>query len=68
VVKKEYSYTSTPSVGRTVSTEPQCLYKGELNFLLPLAVKRKTIFCYENRCCVGFMSAGVSIKFSFFQD
>jgi len=27
VVKKEYSYTSSPPVGRTACTEPQCLYK-----------------------------------------
>jgi len=33
VVKKEYSYTSTPPMGRTACTEPQCLYKGAL---LPL--------------------------------
>ena len=32
VVKKEYSYTSTPPMGRTVCTEPQCLYKGALFF------------------------------------
>jgi len=25
VVKKEYSYTSTPPIGRTAFTEPQCL-------------------------------------------
>jgi hypothetical protein len=33
---KEQSYTFTPSMGRTVCTEPQCLYKGDLylfNFL-----------------------------------
>jgi hypothetical protein len=28
VVMKEWSYTSTPSMGRTACTEPQCLYKG----------------------------------------
>jgi len=27
---KEYSYTSTPPMGRTACTEPQCLYKGDL--------------------------------------
>ena len=31
VVMKEYSYTSTPPMGRTACTEPQCLYKGALN-------------------------------------
>jgi len=32
VVKKELSYTSTPPMGRTASTEPQCLHKGALYF------------------------------------
>jgi hypothetical protein len=26
----EYSYTSTPPMGRTACTEPQCLHKGAL--------------------------------------
>jgi hypothetical protein len=30
LVMKEYSYTSTQPMGRTVCTEPQCLYKGAL--------------------------------------
>jgi len=30
LVMKEYSYTSTPPMGRTACTEPQCLYKGVL--------------------------------------
>jgi len=30
VVKKEYSYTSTPPMGPTAYTVPQCLYKGAL--------------------------------------
>ena len=30
VVMKELSYTSTPPMGRTACTEPQCLYKGAL--------------------------------------
>ena len=34
VVKKEQSCTSTPPMGCTVCTEPQCLYKGTLYFLL----------------------------------
>jgi len=32
-VKKEYSYTSTPPMGRTACTDPQCLYKGALYLL-----------------------------------
>ena len=34
VVMKEYSYTSTPPMGRTACAEPQCLYKGALYFFL----------------------------------
>ena len=30
VVMKGLSYTSTPPMGRTACTEPQCLYKGAL--------------------------------------
>jgi len=30
VVKKGQSYTSTPPMGRTACTEPQCLYKDAL--------------------------------------
>ena len=35
VVKKEKSYTSTPLMGRTACTEPQCLYSRAIP-LLPL--------------------------------
>jgi len=34
VVKNEYSYTSTPPMGRTACREPQCLYKGALYLYL----------------------------------
>jgi len=34
-VPVQYSYTSTPPMGRTACTEPQCLYKDAL-YLLPL--------------------------------
>jgi len=30
----QYSYTSTPPMGRTACTEPQCLYKGALYLYL----------------------------------
>ena len=33
-VPVQYSYTSTPPIGRTACTEPQCLNKGALYFLL----------------------------------
>ena len=36
VVKKEYSYTSGPSMDRTACTEPQCLYKGDLYLYLAM--------------------------------
>ena len=36
VVMKGQSYTSTPPMGRTACTEPQCLYMGDLYlYLLP---------------------------------
>ena len=34
LVMKEWSYTSTPPMGRTACTEPQCPYKGALYLLL----------------------------------
>ena len=41
VLKKEYSYTSTPPMGHTTCAEPQCLYKGALylNLLYPKRLK-----------------------------
>ena len=36
VVLKGQSYTSTPPIGRTACTEPQCLYKGDLYFTYAL--------------------------------
>jgi len=35
---KEESYTSTPPMDRTACTEPQCLYKGALYYLLVLSL------------------------------
>jgi hypothetical protein len=34
LIMKEYSYTSTPLMGRTSCTEPQCLYKGDLYLII----------------------------------
>jgi len=42
VVMKEYSYTSTPPMGRTACTEPQCLYKGDLDFVCTTRFRTKT--------------------------
>jgi len=36
MVMKEYSYNSTPPMGRTACTEPQCLYRGDLYLYLYL--------------------------------
>ena len=38
LVMKEQSYTSTPSMGRTACTEPQCLYKGDLYLYLLIKI------------------------------
>jgi hypothetical protein len=54
VVMKEYSYTSNPIMGRTVSTEPHCLYKGALYLYLLL---RK--FLEPNRRFVQKMDSDV---------
>jgi len=36
LVMKEQSYASTPPMGRTACTEPQCLYKGALYLTVEL--------------------------------
>ena len=41
VVKKGWGYNSTPPMGRTACTEPQCLHKG---CSLPLPSKRAQVF------------------------
>jgi len=43
LVMKEYSYTFTPPMGCTASTEPQCLYKGDLYLYLYLYLYLNTI-------------------------
>jgi len=40
VVKKEYRYTSTPSMSRTACTEPQCLYMGALYLFIQNTYER----------------------------
>jgi hypothetical protein len=42
VVMKGYSYTSTPPMGHTACTGPQCLYKGCTLTFLPLQSLKKT--------------------------
>jgi len=57
VVKKEWSYTSTPPMGPTACTEPQCLYKCALYRYLYLylwnyviyfccVINKKDLYCY----------------------
>jgi hypothetical protein len=43
LVIKEYSYISTPPMGRMACTEPQCLYKGELYLSLYLISSVKNV-------------------------
>ena len=38
-VPVQYSYTSTPHMGRTACTEPQCLYSTAISLLPLLAVR-----------------------------
>ena len=49
-VPVQYSYTTTPPMGRTACTEPQCLYKGALYFYFyPIQLTRQTQFV--SYCC-----------------
>ena len=73
MVKKEYSYTSTPPMGRTACTEPQCLYSTAIP-LLPL----RTVWSVQslNACTVqlylyspygpyGLYRASVPVQYSY---
>ena len=46
-VPVQYSYTSTPPMGRTACTEPQCLYKGVL--YLYLYLDTGTVFDFSEK-------------------
>jgi hypothetical protein len=48
VVKKEQSYTSTPSMGRTTCTEPQCLYKGALYVCVCFMIRPSVSCCFSH--------------------
>jgi hypothetical protein len=54
-VPVQYSYTSTPPMGRTACTEPQCRYSRAIP-LLPLWAVRP----------VQCLSAGTRVTFTFF--
>ena len=57
VVKKGWSYASTPPMGRTACTEPQCLYKGDLHiFLLFKTLILQTVTVSKDRIQLRGMS------------
>jgi hypothetical protein len=55
LVMKEKSYASTPSMGRTACTEPQCLYKGALYLTVELCL-------YSLYVPYGLYSASVPVQ------
>src|SRR5215475_13191330 len=69
-VPVQYSYTSTPPMGRTACTEPQCLYKGDLylylrflhgfinTFLCAFAQLWKANVRFVIRVCLSFRPSG----------
>jgi len=67
VVKKEYSYTSTPPTGRTACTEPQCLYKSAFYLLVPWSRKSIAIPILPLRAVrpVQSLSAYTRVYFTF---
>jgi len=44
-VPVQYSYTSTPPMGRTACTEPQCLYKGAFYLFLNIKHTQLSVCC-----------------------
>ena len=72
VVMKEQSYTSTSPMGRTASTEPQCLYKGELylscftqaSMYNPITCRRLITLVFPYYSFISFISFFLSL-FSF---
>ena len=64
LVMKEYSYTSTPPMGRTACTEPQCLYNGALYLYLTVH-----LYLYSPYGPYGLYRASVPVQgvhFTFF--
>jgi len=73
VVKKEYSYTSTPPMGRTACTEPQCLYNIAIP-LLPLCAVQPVqslsactveLYLYSPYGPYGLYRASVPVQYSY---
>ena len=48
LVMKEYSYTSTPPMGCTACTEPQCLHKGALYLFINIIIIKCALFSMLN--------------------
>jgi len=57
LVMKEWSYTSTPPMGRTACTEPQCLYKGALYLTM-------FIFCQPTHFNINFTLSTAEYPYS----
>jgi len=57
LVMKEYSYTSTPLMGRTACTEPQCLYRGALYLYLTVE-----LYLYSPYGPYGLYRASVPVQ------
>jgi hypothetical protein len=63
LVMKEYSYTSTPPMGRTACTEPQCLYKIDIylhvmyffSLCLCILIVMFMYYCYVLFCIFCFI-------------
>ena len=67
-VPVQYSYTSTPPMGRATCTEPQCLYNGALHLYLYLILFRAVIaifalFTYKRYSCNWLTSCPFVLQF-----
>ena len=60
VVMKGQSYTSTPPMGRTACTEPQCLYMGALQLFYLLILGLEPFLCLDVPHCYSAECAGIS--------
>ena len=72
-VPVQYSYTSTPPIGRTVCTEPQCLYSRAITLLPLLAVRpvqslsacTVQLYLYSPYWPYGLYRASVPVQYSY---
>jgi len=72
-VPVQYSYTSTPPIGRTACTEPQCLYSTAITLLPLLAVLTVQslsactvqLYLYSSYWPYGLYSASVPVQYSY---